>query len=358
MNRGTSLTYVLHMLDTFTKREGHACVPAAHTEQDLRLGDAVEHLRKVRAEGVLPVAAAAKIQARPGWYWGPGETRTHKIIAAIGGYISLHGHTRFKTGSQLEQLANDFRAQLEAGALDRDTFLALQSFPQWRWEVAGDRGWSDRFQELIEFSEQAGHARIPTDGSRAQLVNWAVSQRSSHRAGTLMPSRKARLDMIQEWEWQPASGMREKYLTELIVYVEINGHAEVPKEYTTPEGFPLGDAVYRVRRLHQRGELPARRAADLEAVPGWSWTIPAGRRDTMRSTAAAFQSFVDREGHANVPSTHTENGVRLGATLASARHRLRNGTLGRALLEQLDGVHSGWRGTASPAMAQQDSSAA
>lgn len=343
MNRNTSLAYVLRALESFHKREGHSCVPAGHTEQELRLGDAVDHLRKLRADGGLPAAVRVRIQSHTGWYWGRGDSPTHRFIAAVGGFISLHGHTRFKPGSKLESIAADFRAQLDAGTLDRDTFLALQSFPQWRWETGPDRGWGDHYRKLLELTEQMGHSKVPTEQPWGQLAGWTTTQRSTHRAGALLASRSHRMEMLQGWEWQPAAGMRERYLTELLSYVEAHGSADVPKDYVTADGFALGESLNRIRRVYRRGDLPARRTADLEAVPGWEWSISTTRRKNIDKTSAAFRAFVEREGHANVPAAHIEDGVQLGANLTAARVRLKKGQMGQDMKDALDAVHVGWR---------------
>jgi hypothetical protein len=349
MNRNTSLTYVLRALESFHKGEGHSCVPSGHIEQELRLGDAVDHLRKLRAEGALPAAVSVRIQSHTGWYWARGDSPIHRFIGAVGGYISLHGHTRFKPGSKLESLAAGIREELEQGTLDRDVFLALQSFPQWRWDLTTDRGWADRFRELAALSDEQGHCRLSVEAGRSQLASWATAQRKRFRAGELEPSRRYRMEMLRGWTWQPSHGIRERYVTELEDYVRDHGSANVPPAYVTEDGFPLGSALGRVRRLQSRGELSARRISALEAVPGWKWDSGRIHQDKAAEAVRNLRAFVDREGHAEVPVHHVEDGFRLGAYLTQSRSRLRGGKISKTRVEQLDAVHPGWRrGALSP----------
>ena len=62
---------------------------------------------------------------------------------------------------------------------------------------------------------------------------------------------------------------------------------------------------------YRRGTLPASEAAELELLDGWGWGMP--RWETL------LQGFVDREGHADVPVSHLEDGHRLGMWVAVTR---------------------------------------
>jgi hypothetical protein len=72
-------------------------------------------------------------------------------------------------------------------------------------------------------------------------------------------------------------------------------------------------------------------AAALDKVDGWDWGMP--RWEDI------LQRFVDREGHANVPSGHLEDGHRLGMWVHSSRSQ--KVYLPDDLIEFLDAL-SGW----------------
>lgn len=154
--------------------------------------------------------------------------------------------------------------------------------------------------------------------------------------------------MLKGWAWQPAMGMRERYLAELEEYVAANGSADVPENYVTAAGFALGASLKRIRRLHRNGELPAHRAAALEAIAGWSWGIGVTQKQLNEQALAALRAFVAREGHATVPVIHIEDGFPLGANLVAARYRLRKGLLGAGRRQALDAIDEGWRRGAQP----------
>lgn len=65
----------LEALDAFVEREGHALVPANYIEtsngSDISLGSWVSYLRTRHKKGALSPERVAKLEAYPGWEWGP-----------------------------------------------------------------------------------------------------------------------------------------------------------------------------------------------------------------------------------------------------------------------------------------------
>lgn len=349
----TTLSEILSVLDTFIEREGHACVPAIHIERGIRLGDAIDHIRSLHEAGTLPEKAVATLQSRVGWSWERGQTANHSIITAVGEHIAHYGHARFEEGSDLAAAAAAVRAELSDGVIDRGLFEALQSFPEWKWEDVYDYGWADRYRELLAFGQSRGHLRIPelVNGS-SRLCQWASWQRSRYFKGDLPASRRHRLDMVEHWEWRPERALRQRYVTELQKYVDAHGTTVLPNSYVTAEGYRLGAALAKARVDHAAGRLAAGTVSALEAIPGWSWDRVRAAptpRPSKQEAVAALESFVLREGHGNVPSTHFEDGFRLGPYLTTARWALRNGRLGTRKREALDAVSSDWRrGSTAP----------
>jgi hypothetical protein len=70
-------------------------------------------------------------------------------------------------------------------------------------------------------------------------------------------------------------------------------------------------------------------------LPGWSWTPST---DHLESMVSALTMFVLREGHANVPSQHVEEGNKLGSWLNGVRVRHRRGKLDGELVERLSSI--------------------
>lgn len=344
MTRNTSLSEVLLALDSFIKREGHACVPMDHIERGLRLGDAVDLLKKRHGESVLPRAVAIALQQREGWFWKRGVTADHRFIEAAGGFSIVQGHMGFRPGSALHAAAEAYRADFADGRLDADVFWALQSFPGWRWEPVADRGWGDRYREMVAFAAAEGHTCVPDlyNGS-TQLGNWVTTQRARYRENRIIPSRIRRMEMLEGWEWQPGLGVKERFLTELAAHVKEAGSVNVPSGYVTAGGFALGAALNRMRRLYHRGDLSERRVQALEAFEGWTWGSGPLREAKDQEFFESYRAFVEREGHGNVPGDHIESGFRLGRSIVSTRYRMNKGALAASRIEALDAIDPSWR---------------
>jgi hypothetical protein len=101
----------------------------------------------------------------------------------------------------------------------------------------------------------------------------------------------------------------------LLQFIEREGNARVPQSHVE-SGLKLGTWVNRQYRDYKSGKLEAERVAQLEALPGWTW---AARQADWEEGFAALNIFVEREGHARVPQSHVESGLKLGAWVSRQR---------------------------------------
>ena len=102
----------------------------------------------------------------------------------------------------------------------------------------------------------------------------------------------------------------------LQAFREREGHTNVPRRHEE-DGEQLGVWLSRQRKLHKNGLLPGMRAQRLEEL-GVVWDVLAERWERM---FGLLQAFRDREGHANVPRRHEEDGEKLGFWLQAQRTR-------------------------------------
>ncbi|WP_370543635.1 helicase associated domain-containing protein [Frigoribacterium sp. NBH87] len=87
----------------------------------------------------------------------------------------------------------------------------------------------------------------------------------------------------------------------LIVYVDTNGHANVPRSYVTHQGDGLGAWLHRQRTLARQQRLPPKRHEHLTAA-GVQWTM-----SDRTAALAAFARFVDEHGHGLVPHAYRDS---------------------------------------------------
>ena len=130
--------------------------------------------------------------------------------------------------------------------------------------------------------------------------------------------------------WDAVAAQWEKNYALLRAFVAREGHANVPATHKE-DGERLGGWLAKQReRCQARGmseeERKAKRAgaplsdeevARLEAV-GVAWDAVAAQWERKY---ALLRTFVEREGHANVPATHEEDGEKLGQWLSTQRRR-------------------------------------
>ena len=100
------------------------------------------------------------------------------------------------------------------------------------------------------------------------LGRWADRQRIARAVRTLPTQRELELDAVG-FDWQVApvpatDAKRLRMLAELAVYRELRGTAQVPVNYTTDDGEPLGGWLYRQIKRWRTGALPDDERAVLE----------------------------------------------------------------------------------------------
>ena len=210
----------------------------------------------------------------------------------------------------------------------------LDALPGWSWDPHS-HAWEDGFRCLKEFVDRKGHARVSKACKSAEgfrLGQWVQRQRSIKDS---MPAeRKARLDALPGWSWDPYSDAWEDGFRCLKEFVDREGHARVFRVFNSAEGFRLGFWVGNQRNTKDR--IPAARRARLEALPGWSWEA---RSDAWEDGFRYLKEFADQEGHARVSiACNSAEGFRLGQWAAKQRST-RNSmpAARRARLEALPG---------------------
>ena len=145
------------------------------------------------------------------------------------------------------------------------------ALPGWVLD-ATEAEWEDNFTQLQQFVATEGHARVPKryknrDGGK--LGQWVRSQRDTAKKGRLSPQRRARLEALPRWVWDPLPTEWEENFSRLQQVVATEGHARVPQSYMTPNGDKLGYWVGRQRTANEQGSrLLANVSVRAEIVAG------------------------------------------------------------------------------------------
>jgi Helicase associated domain len=88
---------------------------------------------------------------------------------------------------------------------EQEQIRLLESIPGWRWDLSAPLKFTERLNQVREFSETAG--RIPhhtgKDTNERILASWVINQRRKYAEGILSDEQKDSIESIPNWSWSP-----------------------------------------------------------------------------------------------------------------------------------------------------------
>lgn len=327
--------------EAYAAREGHCHTPRKHVEDGLNLDAWLKQQRVRYVAGSLSPEQVSRLEALPGWSWRPQHDAWEAGFAALETFVAREGHALVPR----DHREDDYPLGAWVGEqrnrrddIDRTRRERLQTLPGWSFAPHEDT-WERHFEALQRFIAREGHAGVPTDHIEEGLPlgSWVIRHRLERKSGRVPADRVARLSALPGWMWDTRDARWAKHLAALHAFVAREGHARVPSGHVEDE-VKLGAWVVAVRARRKTGDLDHARADELEALPGWAWDA---RQAAWQEGFDALVAFVQRTGHAQVPTGHREAGYKLGQWVTIQRQFQRSGRLRQDRADRLAAV-AGW----------------
>ena len=317
---------------SFYRRQGHCRVPDDHIESNFQLGGWVGRQRQRMQE--LSPDILAKLN-EIGFIWEPHISQWETGFQSLLKFKEREGHCLvpsdfFQNDFQLGEWTVTQRLKKNKSILpiEREDRLNEIGFI---WDTSAHQ-WEKGFQSLLRFKEREGHCLVPVkhfeNGFR--LGQWVNVQRTEK--SDLSETRIFKLEElgfiwdVRDEQWNKAFNLLKKFK-------EREGHCLVPVKHFENK-FNLGSWTSNMRT--NKSKISEGRLIKLNDI-GFIWDPDS---DSWKQGFEALTSFFDREGHCNVKSFHTENGMQLGSWVV--RQRSKKSTLSKEQLDNLAKINFVW----------------
>ena len=194
---------------------------------------------------------------------------------------------------------NTYRARWIRRSIEAPIIRLVQNVPAAEWQAA-EQYWISFFK-----------------GLGCRLTNATVGGEGISDSPEIREKRKASLAKRWTKNWHSRHAL-------LLTFVSKHGHANVPADYVTLSGCPLGTWVARQRK--QRLGLSKKQRRLLQKLTGWNWAPRASQWSKMYTL---LEEYVRANGDASVPVAYrTACDAPLGIWVQLQRAAYNKGTLG------------------------------
>jgi hypothetical protein len=286
-------------LAEYRKIHGH-CNVSKSISKDSKLGEWVANQRsqyRFKLEGKTSHMTLPRIQALEGlgFEWITSRSCWEDRLSELADYCKIHGKCNVpKSMSGNSKLAtwvanqrSQYRLYLE-GKTTHMTLPRIQALENigFEWDYTG-AAWEDRLDELAEYCKIHGNCNVPKCYSKnSKLASWVASQRRQyklHLRKMKCPMTIFRIHELESlgFEWDCSSAAWDERLIELTDYHKIQGHCNVPYNYSENSKLASWVASQRSQyKTHLKGKsspMTLARIQGLESL-GFEWKPSISRR--------------------------------------------------------------------------------
>jgi hypothetical protein len=266
----------LRYLKEFIECKGYAAVPFRHNAADgYKLGQWIKTQRCNKRK--MSLEHKTILESLPGWIWNVNENAWER---------GFHYLKEFAKNNSLSNIFQSYKTEygyplgrwISRQRIGKRKLLAgrqarLETLPGWTWSLPSINNfssWEKGFRYLREFTDENAHSNVPQkyrseDGY--QLGVWVNSQRMNKNSLTF--ERKSRLEALPRWTFNVIIAKWEYGFSRANEFADREGHAMVPTQYCTADGYRLGSWISMQRT--RKNKLSSERKTRLESLPSWVW---------------------------------------------------------------------------------------
>ncbi|CAB9498093.1 helicase [Seminavis robusta] len=196
----------------------------------------------------------------------------------------------------------------------------------YRGDSSNEQAWYQKYNELVKFRNENGHAVVPRSKGYTELGQWVHHQRSAFNRQQLLPERKRLLDKLG-FVWNPLQQAWYERYDRLVNFRNDHGHSAVPYQYK--EDPELGKWVSYQRKMFTKQRLPPTRKKLLDKL-GFVWDASWVSWDQRLEGVTHFKKV---HGHLEIPHGYDNTG--LGYWLWDQKQKALNGELATDRVERL-----------------------
>jgi superfamily II DNA or RNA helicase len=310
----------------------------------------VTRQRNLKSKNNLPEDRIILLERVSGWHWDYQTiTRTNwdEMFDLLCKYVEIEGHARVRDkstwqGAKLGTWVSVQRRRKAEGTITQEQLQRLEALTRWSWNPIED-DWHETYEELLSFIDTHGHGRPNRlDPQESELAQWIGVQRSAYKDKKISAERVELLEKVPGWLWSARnedtkSELWNRSFEAVEKYSKRTGNVRPLKSHRE-DGIAIAAWISTQRQSHKSGELSEKQIRRLESLAGWSWMV---HKDSWETKYALAVQFSKREGHANIPQRHTENGIELGSWINGQRTNYANGKLSQFYIECLEEL-PGW----------------
>ncbi|MCT7369603.1 DEAD/DEAH box helicase [Mycolicibacterium llatzerense] len=196
-------------LKEFADQHGHVQVPIRYEVQGFQLRTWYANQRAKFDR--LSRERQQRLTGLPGWDDYSHDVRWEKAFRLLVAYVEDHGTARVDraytiNGYPLGTWAMTQRLEFKRGKLAADRVKRLGDLSGWDWDRRNNK-WDEGFRRLSAYLEQYGSPPPQNyEEGDYRLGAWAGQQRQLARSGDLQDDRRAKLDGLAGWDWNPPRG--------------------------------------------------------------------------------------------------------------------------------------------------------